>query len=85
MFSFTVSYKYQKYVFLKKWIDPIGIYTVTEDVDMLTKRSTSVDQILESERMCSKLSIAISTALRTLLGAQKSSVYGKNGQKRVNP
>ena len=77
MFSFTVSYKYQKYVFFKKWIDPIGIYTVTESVDMLTKRSTSVDQILESESMCSKLSIAIFTALRTLLGAQKSSVYGK--------
>ena len=84
MFSYRSSDKYQKHVFLKKWTDAICIYTVTEGVDMLTKRSTPVDQILESESIDSKLSIAIFTALRTHLGAQKSSVYAKNVQKRGN-
>ena len=39
---------------------------------------------LESESIDSQLSIAMFTALRTRLGAQKSSVYAKNDQKRGN-
>ena len=52
---------------------------------MLTKRSTHVDQILGSESIHSKLSVAIFTALRTHLGAQKCCQRRKKSKKRVNP
>ena len=53
---------------------------------MLPKRSTHVDQILGSESIPSKLSVAIFMASRTLLGAQKTLIYQKklkNGTTRA--
>ena len=53
---------------------------------MLPKRSTPVDQTLESESIHSQLSVAIFIAPRTHLGAQKCSMYekkAKNGKTRV--
>ena len=44
---------------------------------MLTKRSTHVDQILGSESIHFKLSVAIFIAPRTHLGAQECSIYDK--------
>ena len=46
--------------------------TIAKAADMLPKRSTSVDQTLESESIHSQLSVAIFIASRNLLGAQKS-------------
>ena len=42
---------------------------------VLTKRSTSVDQNLRSDKVMSKLSAAIFATPRTHLGAQKSLIY----------
>ena len=44
--------------------------TVTEGIDMLTKRSTNVDQNIGDQSIGSKLSVAIFIASRTLLGTQ---------------
>ena len=44
--------------------------TVTEGIDMLTKRSTHVDQNIGAQSIGAKLSVAIFIASRTLLGAQ---------------
>ena len=60
--------------------------TITESIDMLTKRSTHVDQIFRSQSIHSQLSVAIFIAPRTHLGAQKCSMYekkAKNGKTRV--
>ena len=43
---------------------------------MLTKRSTLVDQILRSESMDCKLSVAIFMASRTHLGTQECIILG---------
>ena len=55
---------------------------------MLPKRSTHVDQNLESESIGSKLSVAIFMASRTHLGTRKCSVYqkkSKNLRSRAHP
>ena len=46
--------------------------TFVKGTDMLPKRSTHVDQTLESESIHSLLSVAIFIAPRNLLGALKS-------------
>ena len=48
---------------------------------MLSKRSTHVDQILGSESIPSKLSVAIFVASRTLLGTQECLIYQKKSKK----
>ena len=53
---------------------------MTEVTDMLTKRSTPVDQNVESESMDSKLSVAIFGASRTYLRTQECSVYEKKSK-----
>ena len=52
---------------------------------MLPKRSTYVDQNLGYESIHSKLSVAILTALKTHLAAQKCSKRWKKSKKGVNP
>ena len=47
---------------------------------MLTKRSTHVDQNLESGSTDSELSIAIFMASRTHLGTQECSIYDKKSK-----
>ena len=47
-------------------------YIIERDIDMLPKRSTPVDQTLESKSIRSQLSVAIFIAPRNLLGARKS-------------
>ena len=63
----------------------LSAYEVTEGTDMLTKRSTPVDQNLESESMDSKLSVAIFAASRTHLRTQECCVYQKKVEKLLNP
>ena len=48
---------------------------------MLPKRSTHVDQTLESESIDSQLSVAIFIAPRNLLGARKSLISKKKCKK----
>ena len=45
---------------------------IERGIDMLPKRSTPVDQTLESESIHSQLSVAIFIAPRNLLGARES-------------
>ena len=71
MFWYGLPYKYQKYAFSKKWMYAIFKYRVPKGVDMLTKRSTPVDQNLGSEIISPKLSVAMFIASRTHLEAQK--------------
>ena len=52
---------------------------------MLPKRSTTVDQTAVSEGIHSQLSVAIFTAPRNRLGAQKWFKYYKKTQKLLNP
>ena len=53
--------------------------------DMLPKRSTPVDQNLESESIYSKLSVAIFRASRNLLVTLNDVIYKKKFQKWLNP
>ena len=59
----------KKHVFSKNQLEAFCKYTVSGGVDMLTKRSTPVDQIFGSESICSKLSVAIFIASRNHLEA----------------
>ena len=54
-------------------------YTFERGIDMLPKRSTPVDQNLESKSTHSQLSVAIFIARRIHLGPQKSVIY-KDGR-----
>ena len=62
---------YFKNAFFRNRQYPVSTCTVTEGTDMLTKRSTCVDQNFLSETMRSQLSVAIFMTPRTHLGAQK--------------
>ena len=73
--------RHQKYVFSQNQVLAFLTYIVIEGVDMLTKRSTSVDQNLGSESIPSKLSVAIFVASRTLLGTQECLIYQKKSKK----
>ena len=64
---------------------PVFTCTVTEGADMLTKRSTGVDQNFLSESMDSQLSVAIFMTPRTHLGAQECSICEKKVEKLRNP
>ena len=55
-------------------------YTFERGIDMLPKRSTPVDQNLESKSTHSQLSVAIFIARRIHLGAQKSVIYDKKSK-----
>ena len=78
MFLDNARSRHQKYAFSQNQVLAFLTYIVIGGVDMLTKRSTSVDQNLGSESIPSKLSVAIFTALRTHLGARKSLIYKKS-------
>ena len=54
-------------------------------IEMLPKRSTSVDQTFWSESTHSQLSVAIFRALRNRLVTQKSLMYFQTCKKGVNP
>ena len=54
--------------------------TVSKGVDMLTKRSTSVDQNSESESINSKLFVAMFMASINHQGTQECSVYEKKSK-----
>ena len=54
------------------------MYIVNKAFEVLTKRSTLVDQNFRSYRGRSQLSVAIFMALRTHMGAQKLFIYKKN-------
>ena len=71
MFWYIATCTYQKRIFSKNQLEAFYKYTIPEGVDVLTKRSTHVDQILGSESTHSKLSVAIFTTFRTHLEAQK--------------
>ena len=71
---------YWKSYFSRNWFFSLSTYEVTEGTDMLTKRSTPVDQNVESESMDSKLSVAIFGASRTFLRTQECSVYEKKSK-----
>ena len=71
---------YRKSYFSRNRFFSLSTYVVTEGTDMLTKRSTPVDQNLESESMDSKLSVAIFVASRTHLRTQECSVYEKKSK-----
>ena len=53
---------------------------IERGIDMLPKRSTPVDQNLESKSTHSQLSVAIFIARRIHLGAQKSVIYDKKSK-----
>ena len=60
----------------------IGIlYIIAKGIDMLPKKSTHVDQKLESESIGSKLSVAIFMVSRNHLGTRKCSIYRKKSKK----
>ena len=61
-----------KYYFSQSGYKAFYSYTIAKCIDMLPKRSTPVDQTLESESIDSQLSVAIFIAPRNLLGARKS-------------
>ena len=63
---------YFDYYFSQRGYKGFYSYTFVKGIDMLPKRSTPVDQTLESESIHSQLSVAIFTAPRNLLGARKS-------------
>ncbi len=71
---------YLKTQFFRNRQCPVSTCTVTEGTDMLTKRSTGVDQNFLSESMHSQLSVAIFRAPRSPLGAQKCSIYEKSAK-----
>ena len=52
---------------------------------VLTKRSTHVDQNIRSDKVMSQLSITIFVAPRTHLVAQKTLISSKKSKKPVNP
>ena len=56
-------------------------YNFERGIDMLPKRSTPVDQNLESKSTHSQLSVAIFIARRIHLGPQKSVIYEKKSKK----
>ena len=71
MFLDNIHSGHQKYAFSQNQILVLLTYIVIEDVDMLSRRSTHVDQNLESESIRSQLSVAIFMASRTHLGPQE--------------
>ena len=83
MFLDNVHSRHQKYAFLQNQDLAFLTYIVIEGVDMLTKRSTLVDQILRSESIDSKLSLAIFIASRTFLGAQECLIYEKKSKNYI--
>ena len=83
MFLDNADSRQQKYTFSQNQSLAFLVYIVTEGVDMLPKRSTPVDQNLESESIGSKLSEAIFMASRTHLGTQKCSIYRKKSKKET--
>ena len=72
--------EHQKYTFSQNRVLALLAYAVIRSVDMLPKRSTPVDQNLESESIDSQLSLAIFMASRTHLGTQECSVYEKKSK-----
>ena len=59
-------------------------YIAKDEVNMLTKRSTPVDQNMESESMDSKLSVAIFVASEPIWGL-RNVLYTKKSRKYTEP
>ena len=68
------------YAFLQNQDLAFLTYIVIEVANMLTKRSTLVDQILRSESMDCKLSVAIFMASRTHLATRECGIYEKKSK-----
>ena len=77
MFVRNADSRQQKYTFSQNQGLAFLAYIVTGGVDMLPKRSTHVDQNLESKSMDSQLSVAIFMASRTHLETQECCIYQK--------
>ena len=74
--------EHQKYAFSQNQVLVFLTYTFNEGVDMLPKRSTHIDQNLESESIHSQLSVDIFMASRTHLGTQECIILGFYPQNR---
>ena len=70
--SHLAHFIYFDYHFSQSGYKAFYSYIIEKDIDVLPKRSTPVDQTLESESIHSQLSVAIFIAPRNLLGARKS-------------
>ena len=75
MFLQITDSRQQKYAFSQNHVLAFLACIVLGGVNMLPKRSTPVDQNLESESIDSNLSVAIFTASRTPLGTQECLIY----------
>ena len=85
MFLDNSHSEHRKCAFSQNQVLAFLTYTVIESVDMLPKRSTPVDQNLESESIHSQLSVAIFMASRTHLGTQECMILGMYPQIRDIP
>ena len=70
--SHLAHFIYFDYYFSQSGYKAFYKYTIAKCIDMLPKRSTPINQTLESESRHSQLSVAILIAPRNLLGARES-------------
>ena len=70
--SHLAHFIYFEYYFSQSVCKAFYSHTIAKCIDMLPKRSTTVDQTLDTKSIHSQLSVAIFTAPRNFLGARKS-------------